>query len=96
MSPWVPITDPVQLALLGKLGEELGEAMAALSRSIIQGLDGKNPATGEVNIQWLAEEAADVAACIMVLKEHQMLVDMPNRTLRKRAQLYEWLNLLPK
>lgn len=62
MNPWHPITDPVDLKHLGKLGEELGECQAAVSRCIIQGLLSTEPVTGKLNKEWLEEELADVLA----------------------------------
>lgn len=58
--PWKPMRDPQDLKTLGKLGEELGEASAAVSRCIIQGIDECEPTTGKQNRQWLLEELADV------------------------------------
>jgi hypothetical protein len=60
--PWIPISDPVDLKHLGKLGEELNECGAATSRCIIQGLDGLEPVTGKPNRLWLQDEIADVLA----------------------------------
>lgn len=59
---WIPITNHISLAHLGKLGEEAGELSAAVSRCIIQGMDGAEPRTGKINRQWLTEELADVNA----------------------------------
>lgn len=63
-NPWQPISNPVDLAHLGKLGEELNEAGAAVNRCIIQGLDGAEPVTGKVNRAWLQDELADVLGMI--------------------------------
>lgn len=60
LNPWHPITDPVDLKHLGKLGEETNELGTVVSRCIIQGLDGINPTDGKVNKRWLEEEIADV------------------------------------
>jgi hypothetical protein len=60
LNPWRPMTDAVDLKHLGKLGEELGECSAAVSRCVIQGIDEAEPVTGKVNREWLEEEIADV------------------------------------
>src|SRR4051812_1950163 len=59
-NPWQPIRGPIDLAVLGKFGEELGECQAAVSRCIIQGLGGAEPVTGKINQDWLEDEVADV------------------------------------
>lgn len=58
--PWHPMTDARDLKTLGKLGEELGECSAAVSRCVIQGVHECEPVTGKPNNQWLTEELADV------------------------------------
>jgi hypothetical protein len=72
VSNWQPIIDKVQLALLGKLGEEAAELgveccklNSIISRCIIQGLDGENPATKQLNQEALEEEIADVRALMI-------------------------------
>lgn len=69
ISDWQPITDKHDLAVLGKMGEEmceLGEQACrtgkAIFRCIIQGIDGKEPTTFKENKQWLEEEIADAMA----------------------------------
>lgn len=57
-NPWQPISDPIDLAHLGKLGEELNEAGAAVNRCIIQGLDGVEPITGKVNRERIVDMLA--------------------------------------
>ena len=61
-NPWHPITDVIDLKHLGKLGEECNELGAAISRAIIQGMDGVNPDTGKINRNWIEDEIADVLA----------------------------------
>lgn len=63
-SMWEPITNQADLAILGKLGEELCEGGAAIFRCIIQGVDEKEPTTGKVNREWLRDELADIEAMI--------------------------------
>lgn len=92
MNPWHPIKDAVQLKTLGKLGEELGECSAAVSRCIIQGVEGLEPVTGKSNRQWLEEEIADVIAGISLATE---LFNLDEAAIRARAakkveQLRAW------
>src|SRR5678815_3471159 len=47
--PWIPIDSKVELAIIGKLQEELGELQAILARSMIQGIYEKDPDTGAIN-----------------------------------------------
>lgn len=49
-SKWIPITDFVALAHLGKAGEESAELSGILFRTIIQGIDGVDPDTGKSNL----------------------------------------------
>lgn len=63
-SPWKPITNETDLKHLGKLGEEAGELVTAVSRTIIQGIDGIDPKTNQVNREWLEDEMADVMALV--------------------------------
>lgn len=64
MNKWTPTTDLMTLRRLGKSCEELGELVAVLGRSICQGLDGIDPASGESNIDRITKESADVMAQI--------------------------------
>ena len=59
-SKWIPMTNLIDLAHLGKLGEEAGELSAIISRCIIQGIDECDPETGKPNRRALTEEIADV------------------------------------
>lgn len=90
--PWTPMTRPVDLKHLGKLGEELGECGAAVSRCIIQGIEEAEPVTGKPNHQWLLEELADVLANIDLVVTHFGLDHdlMIERAERKRVQLRAW------
>lgn len=68
ISPWMPITDQVLLAILGKMGEESGELATRCCRCIVQGLDELDPDTGRTNRAELAREMADVMACIEIVR----------------------------
>jgi NTP pyrophosphatase (non-canonical NTP hydrolase) len=63
-NPWHPMTDPVAVKVLGKLGEEAGELSSAICRCIIQGIAELHPYSGKSNTEWLEEEIADVLAGI--------------------------------
>lgn len=91
-SPWHPIKDAVDLKHLGKLSEELGEAQAAVSRCIIQGVDGEEPVTGKLNREWLENELADVLANInLVALRFNLNEDRMNRrAAKKMVHLKQW------
>jgi NTP pyrophosphatase (non-canonical NTP hydrolase) len=92
VSPWHPITDPFELKVLGKLGEEAGELSSVVSRCIIQGILECHPLTGKVNKEWLEEEIADVLASIAIAQDsfdlNREAIRM--RVERKRALLIQW------
>jgi NTP pyrophosphatase (non-canonical NTP hydrolase) len=92
MQPWRPLKSALTLKHLGKLGEECGELSAAISRCIIQGVDGKEPITGKENIFWVEEEIADVLANTDLVVEHLNLsvVRIKNRRKEKKRKLRVW------
>lgn len=94
-NPWHPITNAKDLKHLGKLGEELGEAQAAVSRCIIQGMDEKEPVTGKINREWLEDELADVLANIRLVSDHFNLNTnrMWERGEKKKKHLRQWHSL---
>jgi hypothetical protein len=96
LNPWVPMSRPIDLKHIGKLQEELGEAAAAASRCVIQGIDESEPVTGKVNRTWLQEELADVLANIELNVEHFALdaAEIERRKERKKAHLRAWHGLL--
>lgn len=96
ISPWVPMSKPIDVKHVGKLLEELGELQAALSRCLVQGLDEREPITNKLNREWLQEEVADVQAGIELLIEHfdldsNFIID---RRYRKKAGLRRWHRML--
>lgn len=95
-SPWHPCLDPKELAVLGKLVEELNECGSAASRCIIQGWDESHPTTGKANSQWLLEEMADVLAGISVTLEHFGISreELAVRTEAKIVHLKGWHKLI--
>lgn len=48
-SKWIPMTNLVDLAHLGKLLEECGELTGITARCIIQGIDEADPESGKKN-----------------------------------------------
>lgn len=81
-SHWIPETDEVTLAVIGKLGEELCENGAAIFRCVIQGIGEKHPETGKPNLDWLSEEIADVEAMIELAKRK---LNLPRKEISDRA-----------
>ena len=86
----------IDLKHLGKLGEELGEASAAVSRCIIQGIGEREPVTGKLNREWLEEELADVIANANLVIRHFDLnaTRIGARVETKSVQLLEWHRML--
>ncbi len=92
LNPWKPITEPLDLAHLGKMVEELNECGSASARCQIQGIDEAEPVTGKVNRDWLTEEIADVQAASELAIEHFGL-DLDRiaaRKAKKKAHLRAW------
>jgi hypothetical protein len=98
VSPWIPMTNPVDKKLVGKLLEELGEATSATARAFIQGLDEVEPTTGKVNRRWLQEELADVRALSELAIEHFGLDAnaITERVERKKAYHRRWFAMMGK
>lgn len=96
LNPWRPMTRPIDLKHLGKLGEELNEAGTAVNRCIIQGIDESEPITKKVNREWLEDELADVLANIELVVKHFGLdmQRMSERTERKKTHLRGWHSML--
>lgn len=92
LSKWIPESDPMVLRRVGKTGEECAELSKVCSRITIQGLDGKDPASGESNRLALAKEVADVMAQCKVTIE---ALGLPRgfidaRVATKAQQMAEW------
>lgn len=98
VSDWVPMTNPVHLAVLGKAGEELGELISAKDRCIIQGLDGIDPDSGKVNLDWLTDEVADVEAMLLHIKQRFNLDRKAIQERRERKYFYKgaWFDKLQR
>lgn len=91
-SKWIPMTNLVDLAHLGKLLEECGELTGITARCIIQGIDEADPESGKKNHLALTEEIADVVA-MSELAIERFLLDrdlIKVRIERKRAMKRAW------
>lgn len=86
LNPWHPITNSIDLKILGKLGEEINELGSAISRCIIQGVDECEPVTRKPNKEWLENEIADVKAGIL-LTEERFALDKERITARAKAKV---------
>lgn len=96
MSPWHPTTNLTDLAVLGKLLEELGECTAATARCAIQGITEREPVTDKPNRNWLEEEIGDVLAGIeMTIRRFELsrAFILARRT-KKIGQLEEWHGII--
>ena len=95
-SKWIPMTNLVDLAHLGKLGEECGELIAIVSRCIIQGIDECDPETGVPNRVSLMKEIADVKAMSELAEERFNLdkVEIEARKERKKAMKRDWHKMI--
>lgn len=96
LSDWQPITNKHDLAVLGKLAEEVNELGSAISRCIIQGIDECEPETGKPNRQWLEEELADVMALTTIAMQRLNLdvAAIMERRRRKIAYKAPWFDAL--
>jgi NTP pyrophosphatase (non-canonical NTP hydrolase) len=92
MTKWNVETDAKALRRLGKLGEELGELQAVVSRCIVQGINEIDPGSGKLNRVRLMEEIADVEAQVHCSTLHFGLsaVDIIRRANQKVDQMEEW------
>jgi hypothetical protein len=87
---WMPETDPHILAVLGKLGEELNELSARVSRAIVQGVDELDPDTNRFNSEELTREISDVYACLILLRERMGIGHDPSRLESKLSGYRTW------
>lgn len=97
LSNWQPITNKHDLAVLGKLAEEVNELGKAIARTIIQGgIYEVDPETKKTNKAALEDEIADVYAMAHILTESFNLDSMAimRRKLRKIFYKKLWLKSL--
>lgn len=96
LNPWQPDISPINLAVFGKLVEELNECGAICARCIIQGIDEAEPVTRVLNREALEKEAADVLATVEMLINHFKLdrEAITARIARKMEHLKAWHRLL--
>ena len=83
-------------AVVGKLGEELSECATTCFRSMIQGLNERDPDDGRTNIEHLRDEIADVKALIRTA-EIRLSLDqdaIEDRAARKLAYKAPWFDVL--
>lgn len=86
LDPWQPESNPIRIAIMGKLLEELGELTAIVARCVIQGINESEPNTGFPNVLALQQEIADVYACVSLLGEH-LLLNQDAMNARMRAKI---------
>jgi hypothetical protein len=94
ISPWMPETNQIKLAVLGKLVEECNELSGRAARSIIQGLDENDPSTGRTNREELEREIADVEACIAIAKLNLQLLVSLDRLVDKQSGFLRWHEMI--
>lgn len=96
LNPWHPMDKPVDIKVIGKFLEEMGEGVAASARCLIQGIEEKEPITGKVNKDWLEDEIADMHANLQLVIEHFHLDSSKilERSLAKKARLKNWHDML--
>lgn len=93
-SDWQTERNPLNVAVIGKAGEEACEFGKAAFRAIIQGVDGADPKDGKLNMDALFEELADVRAMTYLMENHfQRHID-PVRVMEKLKHKTEWLQLI--
>lgn len=97
-SPWIPMSNPGDVALLGKLQEEQNELGAIIARCLIQGFFAYDPETNKLNSLAVEDEIADVmAVCDLVIGRFSLdMVHMSKRKERKIQYIRTWIDALDK
>lgn len=95
-SPWQPESGKINLAAIGKLGEEASELCKACFRIVIQGVDGNDPDNSKPNLQALQEEIADVLAManICIDRFKMLREEIAARGKEKMAHKLAWFDLI--
>lgn len=96
ISPWVPMSDPVDIAVTGKFIEEVCEAGARAARCLIQGMDELDPDKQVSNRLLMRDEVADIFASSNNLINHFKLDvgEIAKRSARKQKQKVKWFKFL--
>lgn len=96
LNPWRPMSRPIDIKVVGKGLEELGEGVAAWARCLIQGIDEVEPVTKKPNRQWAEEEIADILANLGLMVRHfgMDLERIEARARRKAGALRTWHAML--
>lgn len=96
ISPWMPDTNPLNLAVLGKAVEEGGEVTTACGRCIIQGIEESEPVSLKPNRKMLSDEIADSFATCGWLIDYFGLdrAYIEARAAAKRKGFERWLDLI--
>lgn len=88
--PWHPMNNSRDIKTVGKFLEELGEGVAAVARSLIQGIDGLDPRSGKPNKESVEDELADIIANLSLVEERFNLTISTDRIKKKLNQLRQW------
>lgn len=91
---WLPEQNRFRLAVLGKLGEEASELAARATRCITHGLDEVDPKSKRLNRDELADEAADLLACLLILREVLSITPSDTRIASKANGFRHWQALI--
>lgn len=94
--PWVPMDNKIDIAHLGKLGEETGELIKILFRSLIQGLYEHDPKSKKRNLDAVQDEISDVkaAADTAIMRFGLNVHAIDRRIERKQAGYWTWHGML--
>lgn len=97
-SLWIPMTDPIDLAHIGKLGEEAAELARICSRIVIQGIGSADPDSKLMNYTALQQEIADVYAMAgLCIARFRLDVDQIQlREQLKKTMKRTWFEMLRK
>jgi len=95
---WQPMTDKVDIAILGKAAEELNECATVISRILIQGIDAQVPGEDITNRKWLQDEVADVFSTLQhLINRYDLSInDIAARGQKKFKFHKEWHEQLSK
>ncbi|GGF38551.1 hypothetical protein GCM10011321_31880 [Youhaiella tibetensis] len=95
ISPWVPEQDPFRLAMLSKLIEECNELAGRAARCISHGLEQVDPDKNRPNADLMADEMADVIACMTMIEVRLGITPDDDRIEKKFEGYKRWHALIP-